>query len=131
LLAGGRPSGATLVPRLQRVAAGKSRDGAEKTSAHLVRLWARDEARRLGVATGDDRGPAALAVRYSLVTPWSGAVVLETVEEMQAEGLNPGGPESVPTIPEPSLVVLLVVAAVLLALAQRSRSRAKWRAAAS
>ena len=129
LLAGGSPSGATLVPRLQRVPAGTSRDGVEKTSAHLVRLWARDEAVRLGVATQDARGPAALAVRYSLVTPWSGAVVLETLEEMQAEGLTPGVPGDVPTIPEPSLVVLLVVAAALLALAQRSRSR--WRAAAS
>lgn len=129
LLAGGAPSGTTLVPRLERVAAGTRREGAEKTSVHLVRLWAREEALRRAAVASPGRGPSDFAVRYSLVTPWSGAVVLETVREMEAEGLAPGIPQDVPTIPEPSLVVLLVVAVALLALMQRSRSRSRWRAA--
>jgi hypothetical protein len=129
LLAGGTPSGATLVPWLERVPAGTRRDGAEKTSAHLVRLWAREEAERRAVMAPPERGPTDFAVRYSLVTPWSGAVVLETAQQYEAAGLTPGSPQEVPTIPEPSLVVLLVSAAALLALVARPRSR--WRAAAS
>jgi hypothetical protein len=129
LLAGGAPSGATLVPRLERVPAGTRRDGAEKTSAHLVRLWAREEVARRDAAAPNGGGPADLAVRYSLVTPWSGAVVLETAQQFEEAGLTPGSPQEVPTIPEPSMVVLLVAAAALLALVARSRSR--WRAVAS
>jgi len=129
LLAGGAPSGATLVPRLERVPAGTRRDGVVKTSAHLVRLWARQEAARRDAAAPSGGGPADLAVRYGLVTPWSGAVVLETAQQYEEAGLTPGSPQEVPTIPEPSLVVLLVAAAALLALLARSRSR--WRVVAS
>ncbi len=128
LLAGGAPRGATLVPRRERVPAGTRRDGAEKTSAHLVRLWAREEAARRGAAAPGGGGPADLAVRYRLVTPWSGAVVLETAQQYEEAGLTPGSLQEVPTIPEPSSVVLLLVTA-LLALGARSRSR--WRIAAS
>ena len=51
-----------------------------------------------------------LAVRYQLVTPVSGAVVLETAEQYRAAGLEPVNPGSVPTIPEPEMMVLLIIA---------------------
>ncbi|HXT51058.1 MAG TPA: PEP-CTERM sorting domain-containing protein [Thermoanaerobaculia bacterium] len=131
LLAGGAPSGAALEPRLRRVAAGSEREGAEKTSVHLVKLWARGEAARLaGAADARSGGGAAsdVAVRYGLVTPWSGAVVLETQQQYEQAGLMPDAPDDVPTIPEPSTVVLLVVVATLL-LIVAARRRASQRAA--
>src|SRR4030095_1198608 len=99
-----------------------------KTSAHLVRLWARQEAARRDAAAPSGGGPADLAVRYRLVKPSAGAGVLETAQQYEEAGLTPGSPQEVPTIPEPSLVVLLVAAAALLALLARSRSR--WRVVA-
>ena len=55
-----------------------------------------------------------LAVRYQLVTPVSGAVVLENAQQYQATGLQPVDAGSVPTIPEPEMVVLLIVVGLLL-----------------
>jgi hypothetical protein len=73
-----------------------------RTSAHLARLWAFEEAGR----TGD----AALASRYRIVTPVTGSVVLETAQQYQAAGLSPAPPGSVPTIPEPETWALMLVA---------------------
>jgi hypothetical protein len=56
-----------------------------------------------------------LAARYQLVTPVSGAVVLETQEQYRQAGLQPVDAGSVPTIPEPETVLLLAVAAAILA----------------
>jgi hypothetical protein len=75
-----------------------------RTSVHLARLWAFDEA----VRTSD----AVLAARYQLVTPMTGAVVLETASQYQAAGLTPALPGSVPTIPEPETWALMLVALV-------------------
>ena len=46
-------------------------------SQHFARLWALGEIRRLG-AGRDQETARQLATRYQLVTPLSGAVVLET-----------------------------------------------------
>jgi len=83
-----------------------------ETSDHLARLWANDEVARILTARDESLNNAAtmLAVRYQLVTPVSGAVVLETAEQYRAAGLQPVEPGSVPTIPEPEMVVLLIVA---------------------
>ena len=65
-----------------------------------------------------------LAVERQLVTPVSGAVVLETAEQYDAHDLQPVDKGSVPTIPEPEIWALL--AAVLLSLAwagHRHRTR--------
>jgi len=56
----------------------------------------------------------SLAVRYQLVTPVSGAVVLETAEQYRAAGLQPVDAGTVPTIPEPEMVALLIVAGAFL-----------------
>jgi hypothetical protein len=55
-----------------------------------------------------------LAVRYQIVTPVTGAVVLETAEQYRNAGLTPVDSGTVPTIPEPEMVVLLAVAGVFL-----------------
>ena len=86
--------------------------GGVQTSDHLARLWARDEVERI-LAPHDPTlqdEATALAVRYQLVTPVSGAVVLETAEQYRAAGLQPVDAGTVPTIPEPEMVALLIVA---------------------
>jgi len=87
-----------------------------ETSAHLARLWANDEVTRILSARDESLNSAAmiLAVRYQLVTPVSGAVVLETAAQYDAAGLKPVEPGTVPTIPEPEMLVLLAVALVFL-----------------
>jgi hypothetical protein len=129
LLAGHPADGATLVARRERIAAGANPPAGVETSAHLARLWARNEVARLAAPGADPAAAAALAVKHRLVTPLSGAVVLETVEQYAAADLQPGSPEGVPTIPEPATTLLVAVAAVLLGLAALRRRR--WGAAGS
>jgi hypothetical protein len=87
----------------------------KQTSAHLVRLWANDEVGRLIAAQGKDWAEEAtkLATRYQLVTPVSGAVVLETEEQYKQAGLEAVAPGTVPTIPEPEMLILVLVVMAL------------------
>jgi hypothetical protein len=101
-------------------------DAAARTSDHLVRLWARDEVLRLAAAPDTLAQAAALATGYRLVTPVSGAVVLETAAQYEAANLTPGT-TNVPTIPEPETWALVVLA--LAAAAYASRRRNRWTAA--
>jgi hypothetical protein len=85
---------------------------------HLARIWA--------VTTAEDAASpkaesarSTLAAAYQLVTPLSGAVVLETQAQYAAHGLTPGDPSAspqVPNIPEPTtgLLVLLSLTAALM-----------------
>lgn len=94
----------------------KHRFGSVETSDHLARLWASDEVARI-LAPHDEsltEEATALAVRYQLVTPVSGAVVLETAAQYRASGLEPVDAGTVPTIPEPEMVVLMIVAGAFL-----------------
>lgn len=98
-----------------------------RTSAHLARLWALDEVRRL-LASGkpEDRSKAvALSVQHRLVTPVSGAVVLETAEQYRTAGLDvPSTTKelAVPVIPEPETWVLLIVCALAFLWWNRKKS---------
>jgi hypothetical protein len=87
-----------------------------KTSDHLARLWANDEVTRILAARDESLHDAAitLAARYQLVTPVTGAVVLETAQQYRDAGLTPVDPGTVPTIPEPEIVALLIVVAIFL-----------------
>jgi hypothetical protein len=89
---------------------------AVETSDHLARLWANDEVARILTARNESLNDAAitLASRYQLVTPVTGAVVLETAQQYSASGLTPVEPGTVPTIPEPEMVVLFIVVAAFL-----------------
>jgi hypothetical protein len=87
----------------------------KETSAHLSRLWANDEVGRL-IAGREKNGidkAMQLAAEYQLVTPVSGAVVLETQEQYRRAGLQPVDAGTVPTIPEPEMVILMMVAAAI------------------
>ncbi len=92
-------------------------DQAKETSGHLARLWARDEVSKLLASKGKNRVEEAiqLAIGYQLVTPVSGAVVLETQQQYQQAGLEPVSPGTVPTIPEPETWMLLLVVTGVLA----------------
>jgi len=93
----------------------KQMSGVE-TSDQLARLWANDEVARI-LAPRDESLTAearSLAIQYQLVTPVTGAVVLETAEQYRAAGLQPVNAGTVPTIPEPGMVALLIVAGAFL-----------------
>ncbi len=97
--------------------------GAKETDLHLARLWALDEVRRLRGERKPDEA-VQLAARYQLVTPISGAVVLENQQQYQQTGLEPVSAQSVPSIPEPTASSLLVLGATALCLWRIRRRRA-------
>ncbi|MFN7139902.1 MAG: VIT domain-containing protein, partial [Limisphaerales bacterium] len=79
---------------------------AQRGSKHIARLWA---AERIAALRSEKKfsDAIALAAKYQLVTPVSGAVVLETQQQYADSGLVPVDPSSVPTVPEPSTYALL------------------------
>lgn len=91
-----------------------------RTSDHLLRLWAYE---RIESLRHDQPARAAeLAVKRRLVTPVSGAVVLETAQQYEEAGLDPGeGVEGSPSVPEPETWALLILCAVVLAWQLRRR----------
>jgi hypothetical protein len=104
------------------VEAGALPPDGEQTSTHLARLWAHDEIRRLIAAGPEQRTKAiALAMQYQLVSPVTGAVVLETQQQYDEAGLTPVPPGTVPTIPEPEEWALIAVALGMLLYMQRRR----------
>lgn len=90
--------------------------GIVEASDHLARLWANDEVNRILAPRDESLRAAAvtLAARYQLVTPVTGAVVLENQEQYKSNGLQPVDAGTVPTIPEPEMVLLMVVAWLVL-----------------
>jgi hypothetical protein len=92
-------------------------DEAKETSGHLARLWAYDQINSMIQQKGPDYLEQAVttATSYQLVTPVSGAVVLETQQQYKRAGLQPVDPATVPTIPEPEVWALLIIAAIALA----------------
>jgi hypothetical protein len=115
----------------RRMAPGDLAAGAprKESGMHLVRLWVRDEIRRRldedAPTAPDEEGPAPvdprvqLAHTYQLVTPVSGAVVLENQRQYDEAGLKPADAGQVPTVPEPSTGLLLLVAAGALGMRRR------------
>lgn len=82
-------------------------------SAHVVRLWAVGHLANAGGSRGKEREAAiALAHRLNVVTPVSGAVVLETNRDYKANGLPVPDPDAVPTVPEPETWALLIMTAL-------------------
>jgi Vault protein inter-alpha-trypsin domain len=88
----------------------------KETSSHLARLWAFDEVNRLLASNTTDSSTQAvkLAANYQLVTPVTGAVVLETKEQYDQARLKPAERGTVPTIPEPEEWLLMIVVATIL-----------------
>jgi hypothetical protein len=81
----------------------------KETSKHLVRLWANDEVNRILATEKDEKKAVELAVKNQIVTPVSGAVVLETKAQYDQFGLRQVDKGSVPTIPEPETYLLIAV----------------------
>jgi hypothetical protein len=83
---------------------------------HLVRLWAHDEVLRLCASKNEEDRKAAvkIASAYNLVTPVSGAVVLESAQQYREAGLTPSSAAEVPTIPEPETWILLCISAAII-----------------
>lgn len=81
----------------------------ERADRHLTRLWAAAEVERLQAMADQPSLDQAikLALQMQLVTPVSGAVVLETAQQYARHGLSPVDPESTPQVPEPTAALLL------------------------
>ncbi len=83
-------------------------------SRHVIRLWARGEAASLAASRKVSEA-IELAARWQLVTPVSGAVVLETRQQFAQNGLEPVDPVSAPgVVPEPEAWMLMVVGTTVL-----------------
>jgi len=87
-----------------------------KGSDHIARLWASDRVLELMRAdpAGNRAVAVALATEYRLVTPVSGAVVLETKQQYDESRLTPVSQATVPTVPEPHEWALLLIACAAL-----------------
>ena len=97
--------------------------GAITASRHLVRLWAADEIERLRQARQIEDA-VKLAGRWQLVTPVSGAVVLETKQQFTEAGLTAVDPLTTPSVvPEPEAWALFGAGAIVLCLLSRSRRK--------
>ena len=93
-------------------------DGAGQVWDQLARWWAIGEVGRIT----EHARAGELAARYQLVTPVSGAVVLETAEQYAQHGLEPvdgGATPHLPSVPEPSVGWLVMLAAMAAALGRR------------
>ncbi len=84
---------------------------AKAADRHVARLWGREEIERMRVTPTQREEAEKLAVQLQLVTPVSGAVVLETQQQYDRHGLKPVDPATVPVVPEPGTVALLLIGA--------------------
>lgn len=86
-----------------------------KVSDHLIRLYAWDQIRAdLSDGKPGNKKALQLALKHHLVTPVSGAVVLETQQQFDEANLKPVESNMVPSVPEPGSLILLVLAALLV-----------------
>lgn len=92
-------------------------------SRHIERLWARDETLRLARAR-ETEAATKLAVKNQLVTPVSGAVVLEHKAQYERHALTPAAAATVPSVPEPTALSLVGIGLLIGAMLRRKRSAA-------
>ena len=110
---------------IERREANAEASGATKGSEHIVRLSTRD--RVLEMMQGAFRLPSgaprreetrlaavALAAGHRLVTPISGAVVLETRQQYDENRLTPVAQGTMPTVPEPHEWALIGIAGLIM-----------------
>jgi hypothetical protein len=96
--------------------------GTQAGSRHIERLWAKSEVESL-LASHRTVDAVALAGRQQIVTSCSGAVVLETQAQYEANNLSPVDATTVPSIPEPGTFVLLGLGILALAANLRRNRR--------
>ena len=107
-------------------------EDAVKAGRHIGRLWAAEETVRT-YRVGDPvslEKAQKLALPWQIVTPVTGAVVLETAEQYKQNNLKPAAADSVPTtsssvptVPEPGSTLCLVLAALVLGFVLACRAR--------
>ncbi len=102
----------------ERVARDTAPDDTAGTK-HIARLWALGEIERLRAEPANLDRAIKLALQLQLVTPVSGAVVLERQEQYDRHGLDPADPNSVPTVPEPTTALLAALGAAALLVRRR------------
>ena len=107
-----RLTGQTDVYRFERTLAEGKPPEIPKSTSHLARLWAAGEVTALArMGKPAKRAEAVkLAAAYQLVTPVSGAVVLENQQQYEESDLKPADPETVPDLPEPAVWIMLLTA---------------------
>jgi hypothetical protein len=93
-------------------------DGAIDGSSHLARLWANDTIGRMKSKREVEQA-TKLAGLFQLVTPVSGAVVLETQQQYDQTGLKAVEAQTVPSIPEPSIGALVLLGLILMHVVRR------------
>ncbi len=93
-------------------------DKLTEVTRHIERLWASEKVNALR-AQRKLKEAVQLGSAQQLVTPVTGAVVLETIEQYEEMGLVPVPVETVPGIPEPSTIALLVLGVVAFFARQR------------
>jgi len=93
-------------------------DGAIEGSSHLARLWANDAIGRMKSKREIEQA-TKLAGLFQLVTPVSGAVVLETQQQYDQTGLKAVEAQTVPSIPEPSIGALVLLGLILMHFVRR------------
>ncbi len=84
---------------------------------HLGRIWAAETVRAT-VREGQPKTleeAQAVALPWQIVTPVTGAVVLETAQQYQEHGLKPMNANDVPTVPEPAAIFSFALALAILA----------------
>ena len=82
-------------------------------SQHVARIWANEEV-NARISLGKLEDALELATKFQLVTPVSGAVVLENQQQYKDNDLSPVDEGTVPTIPEPHQWVLIILLIVFL-----------------
>ena len=99
-----------------KVKKNESQTEKNKTSDHLARLYSYDIVNYILNSNIKDKQEQALAIstNYQLVTPVSGAVVLETAEQYEDNGLQPVDPATVPTIPEPEVWAMMIIVFIII-----------------
>jgi hypothetical protein len=122
---GWHPGGRERVAERRAVPASDVPRDAVRGGSHVVRLWAAEEAAR--AAETNRRHAVDVAAAHQIVTPWTGAVVLETAAQYQQNELKPAESGSTPSItPEPGTWVLIAIG-VLGLLVWRARSESRSR----
>jgi hypothetical protein len=118
----GRWTGQTPAFTLLRepVAATAETTNGPPVGKQMERLWARDEALRLAARRQRDAA-VKLAAESQLVTPLTGAVVLEAKEQYDRHNLKSADPTTVPSVPEPQTWALVGVGLFALVLRRFKR----------
>lgn len=84
-----------------------------QASLHLEKIWANENVYKL-LENNLQNDAIKIASKYHIVTPVSGAVVLENKKQYKDNNLNPVKTSEVPTVPEPEEWVLIISVALFM-----------------